>query len=68
MTAALRLTRRALVDVVIHVSAIVCLDPRWTRTVPSPQRPHAQRRDRTATAQSLKSPECAHPDIVEPGS
>ena len=68
MTAAPRLTRRALVDVIIHVPAIVCLDPRWTPTIPSPQRPQTQRRDRAATVQSLTSPECAHSNNVEPGS
>ena len=62
-----RLAREAGTARFIHVSAIVCLDPRWTRTVPSPQRPHAQRRHRAATAQPLTPPECAHPDTVEPG-
>ncbi len=67
MTAALCLTRRVLVDVGIHVSAIVCLDPRWTRPVPSPQHPRAQRRARAATGGIPHVTECAHPDTVAPG-
>jgi hypothetical protein len=67
MTADPRLTRRALVDVVLHVLEIVCLEPRWTPPVPSPQRPHAPRRARAATAHTATPLECAHPNTVDPG-
>ena len=35
MTSDPRLTRNAFVDVVTHVSAIVCLEPGWTLLVPA---------------------------------
>ena len=35
MTSDLRLPRSAFVDVVTHVSAIVCLEPGWTLLVPA---------------------------------
>ena len=59
--------RRALVDVVIYVSEIVCLEPRSTLPVPSRQRPHAQRRARAATGTSPNTTEYAYPDSVGPG-
>jgi hypothetical protein len=67
MTTDPRLTRRTFVDVDLHVSEIVCLEPGWTPPVPSPQRPHARRRARAATAQTAKPLDCAHPDTVDPG-
>ena len=63
MTADPRLTHRAFVDVITHVSEIVCLEPGWTQPYPSTQR----RRVRAATARTPTRPECAHPDIVESG-
>jgi hypothetical protein len=67
MTADPHLTRRTRVDVVIHVSAIVCLDLRWTRQVPSPPRPHTQRRARADAGTHPYATECAHPNTVAPG-
>jgi hypothetical protein len=67
MTAAPRLTHRGLVDVVIHVSEIVCLEPDWALPIPSPRasaRPASRSCRRCAYP---KPPECAHPDTVEPG-
>jgi hypothetical protein len=67
MTADPRLTRSAFVDVVTHVSEIVCLEPGWTLPVPS--HPAAARSASRSCRHCTdpKLPECAHPDIVESG-
>jgi len=48
MTADPRLTHRAFVDVITHVSEIVCLEPGWTQPVPF--HPVASRSRRHCTA------------------
>ena len=67
MTADQRLTRHALVNVVIHVSQIVCLEPRWTLPAPPPPRPHTGVALVPPLHRPTKPPECARPDTVEPG-
>ncbi len=63
MTAEPRLTHSAFVDVVSHVSEIVCLGPGWTQPVLF--HPAASRSCRHWMAPTR--PECTHPNIVESG-
>jgi hypothetical protein len=67
MTADPHLTHSAIVDVVIHVSEIVCLEPGWT--LPVPLHPAAARSASRSCRHCTdpKRPECARPNIVESG-
>ena len=58
MTADPRLTRRVLVDVVIHVSAIVCLEPR-SSAAPGTVSPSVRTHRRRARAAARTTP--SHP-------
>jgi hypothetical protein len=68
MTADLTPDRRALVNVVIHVSEIVRLKPGWALSVPCPPAAARPASPSCPHCTSPKPPECAHPDTVEPGS
>jgi hypothetical protein len=67
MTTDPRLARSGFVDVVTHVSEIVCVAPGWTLPVPFPPASAGRRRARAAAARTPKRYDCAHPNIVEPG-
>jgi hypothetical protein len=67
MTADPSLIHRVLVDVVIHVSEIVCLDPGWTMPGSSPRAPARPTSRSYRRCAYLTPPACAHPDNVEPG-
>jgi hypothetical protein len=67
MTTDPRLTRGAFVDVVTHVSEIVCVAPGSTLPVPSHPGSARRRRARAVIARTAKPHEGAHLDTVEPG-
>jgi hypothetical protein len=67
MTVDPHLTHRVLVDMVIHVSEIVCLELGWLRLVSSPRASARLASPSCRRCTSPKPPERAHPDTVEPG-
>jgi hypothetical protein len=67
MTTDFRLTRRALVDVITHISEIVYLEPGWRWAVlchPAFAHPTSHSCRPCAHSQATRIP---HPDIVESG-